>query len=58
MDKDDKRLIKVFEKNANSVDKVTHIMQKEMLQELKKIAWALGRIEGRLDKIVEMDNGE
>ena len=58
MDKDDKRLIKVFEKNANSVDKVTHIMQKEMLQELKKIAWTLGRIEGRLDKIVEMDNGE
>jgi len=56
MDKDDKKLIKVFEKNANSVDKVTYIMQKEMLQELKKVAWALGRIEGRLDKII--DNGE
>ena len=51
---DDRRIIEQFERNARPVEKANYIMQMQMLEALKKMNWALGRIDRKMEKLIEI----
>ena len=54
MKDDEKKLLQEFERNARPVEKVNYIMQQQMIEAIKKMSWSLGRIDRKMEKLIEI----